>query len=71
MLKAKKSGTVLRHEKAKKEITKVEKDFLTTRLSVDNLKNLKLMSVHTGTSMGCLLDRMIEKEAKEFFHGRK
>ncbi len=71
MLKAKKSGTVLRHEKAKKEIAKVEKEHLTTRLNVDNYRNLKLMSAHTRTSMGDLLDRMIEKESKEFFNGRK
>jgi hypothetical protein len=71
MLKAKKSGTVLRHEKAIKAITKVEKEHLTTRINVDNYKNLKLMSAHTGRPMGELLDRMIERESKEFFHGRK
>ncbi len=71
MLKAKKSGTILRHEKAIKEISKVEKENFTTRVNVDNYKNLKLMSAHTGTPMGELLDKMIEKESKEFFHGRK
>jgi hypothetical protein len=71
MLKAKKSGTVLRHEKAKKEIAKIEKEHLTTRINIDNYKNLKLMSAHTGTPMGTLIDKMIEREAKEFFHGRK
>ncbi len=71
MLKAKKSGTVLRHEKAIKEIAKVTKESLTTRINVDNYKNLKLMSAHTDTSMGDLLDRMIERESKEFFHGRR
>lgn len=71
MLKAKKSGTVLRHEKAIKAIAKVEKESLTTRINVDNYTNLKVMSAHTGKPMGTLLDHMIEREAKEFFHGRK
>jgi hypothetical protein len=71
MLKAKKSGTILRHEKAIKAIAKVDKESITTRINADNYTNLRLMSAHTDTPMGTLLDRMIEKEAKEFFHGRK
>jgi len=71
MLKAKKSGTVLRHEKAIKEIAKVEKVNVTTRINSVNYSNLRVMSAHTGTPMGALLDKMIERESKEFFHGRK
>jgi len=71
MLKAKKSGTVLRHEKAKKEIAKIDKVHFTTRLNPDNYSSLKLMSAHTNKPMGSLIDSMIEKEAKEFFHGRR
>jgi len=67
MLKAKKSGSVLRHEKALKALSKVDKVNFTTRLEPKNVMHLKLMSAHSGKSMGDLVDRMIERESKTFF----